>query len=449
MGTRTRSHPGSNPTTHTDRSRIAARVVGALIAILAYTGMGIAPVSAAPAWSGTWTMTQYRPIRANFWTDWSTRIYHGATQIKGGPWTGRGLICGGNDKSAFLWGEYATGACYTYDAASNAWQAVSGAGAQARMMMSLDATNDGRAVLFGGTTVATAAPNNQTWMITPTSATAATWTMRTPAVSPPARGGHAHVALADGRTMIFGGRAKAYMTTGCAVARNQAGWMPCRLADTWIYDPNDGPQGSWKQVTTPVAPSARDFAMLAPYGRGAILFGGGVDDWYLGQPSTNDETWFFDPGTVDAAGNVVGASWRLIDVAKPADFTSMSHGSLTALGGGLFVQAAGYETPSTCQHCQQYRVLDMAASPGPRWDEKITPPWGGRDYSQAWSVSPGTAVMFGGQGNQNNEFSVWEFQLAGAVSTPVACNNGLDDDGDGLVDTADGGCAAWTATSEG
>lgn len=444
MGTRTRSrnHRGEH------RSRGFRRVLPLVLATAAVAGLMAPPVSAAPTDTGTWTRPQYRPIPVSFFSDWSTRIWHGATQMRGGPWAGRGLVCGGNDKSAFILAEYASGTCYTYDASANSWRSVSAPNPPFKMMMSLDPTSDGRAVLFGGTYVASSPPSAETWIVTPSSSNAATWTKRSPAVSPPARGGHAHAGLADGRTVIFGGRSHTYTTLGCTLAKDKPGWVPCRLDDTWIYNPDDGPQGSWKAVATPVAPSRRDFAMMAPYGRGVILVGGGLDEWATGQSPTSDETWFLDPGTVDSAGNVVGATWRLLDVDRPADFTPISHGALTALGGGKFLQSAGYVHPNVCQHCAHYRVLDMAASPRPRWDEKALPPWGGRDYTQAWPAGSGSAILFGGQGNQNNEFSVWRFQLTGAVSTPMACNNGLDDDSDGNVDTSDPGCLSWTDTTE-
>lgn len=445
MGIATAGH--ANRSTTCSGRGFARRVLTLVLGLVALAGSMAPPVSAAPTNGGTWTMPQYRPIAYNWFTDWSTRIWHAATQMRGGAWAGRGLVCGGNDKSAFLLSEYASPGCFTYDATANSWRPVSAASPPYKMMMSLDATADGRAVLFGGTYVATAYPSAETWILAPTSTNAATWTKRTPTVSPPARGGQAHAGLADGRTVIFGGRSRTYSTVGCTLAKDKPGWLPCRLDDTWIYDPNNGPQGTWKQVSTPVAPSKRDFAMMAPYGRGAILVGGGLDAWATGQSPTSDETWFFDPGTVDAGGNVVGASWRPIDVERPADFTPISHGALTALGGGMFLQSAGYVHPYVCQHCAQVRVLDMAASPRPRWDEKAVPPWGGRDYNQGWSAGSGSVVLFGGQGNQN-EFSLWRFQLASAVSTPVACNNGLDDDGDGGVDTSDGGCATWTDTNE-
>lgn len=420
MGPRTCTNPVRPRETRSPRSRLAFKVAAVVFAVGSVFALGVPSASAAPARPGTWTMTQYRPIPFNIWSDWSTRIWHGATRVNGGPWAGRGLVCGGNDKSAYLLGEGSSGLCHTYDAATNVWRPVSASGAPARLQMSLDATADGRAVLFGGTYAATSPPGNETWIVTPTSSNTATWSKRAPSVAPPPRGGQAHATLADGRIVIFGGRAATYTTLGCALARDKPGWLPCRLDDTWIYDPSDGPQGSWKQVSTPTAPSKRDFAMMAPYDRGVVLFGGGLDDWRTDQSPTSDETWFLDPGSVDASGKIVGASWRLLDVDKPADFTPMSHGALTALGGGLFLQSAGYVHPYVCQHCAEYRVLDMAASPRPRWDEKVLPPWGGRDYPQAWPAGDGTVIMFGGQGNQNNEFGVWKFRLTDTPAAPGA-----------------------------
>jgi cysteine-rich repeat protein len=133
-------------------------------------------------------------------------------------------------------------------------------------------------VLFGGhaTFTTPSNPSSQTWIWN-----GATWTQRTPAVSPPARWGHGAVwDAARGRVVIHAGR-------------NDG----ARLADTWAWDGT-----TWTELDVAAAPPGRAYLGMA-YDQGRdriVIFGGETDVAVFVQ-----ETWEFD-----------GATWTLIDAAS-------------------------------------------------------------------------------------------------------------------------------------
>ena len=81
----------------------------------------------------------------------------------------------------------------------------------------------------------------------------ATWTKRTPPVSPPGRTGHAMVSVGD-RIVLHGG---------------QGADGP--LKDTWQWNGS-----TWTRLTSPSSPAAGSGFALAPWNSTVVLFGGGA-----------------------------------------------------------------------------------------------------------------------------------------------------------------------------
>lgn len=129
----------------------------------------------------------------------------------------------------------------------------------------------GRLVVFGGSATAGAAPNAETWEWD-----GSTWTLRTPATSPPARAMHelAYDAARQ-RVVLFGGASQPF------------GGNP--LADTWEWDGTNWLQRS----STAVPPARRSFGMTFDSARQRVVMFGGQ-----GQTPTTlinlGDTWEWD-----------------------------------------------------------------------------------------------------------------------------------------------------------
>jgi hypothetical protein len=133
--------------------------------------------------------------------------------------------------------------------------------------MAYDAAR-GQIVLFGGTIGTTGAYSDQTWVWD-----GINWKQMQPAVSPPARYGHAMAYDAVSRKIVLFGGYGDYAETN----------------DTWTWD-----GANWTQVVSPAAPVARSgHAMAFDAARGEIVLFGG----FLSQPAP---TWFSDTWVWDS-----------------------------------------------------------------------------------------------------------------------------------------------------
>jgi hypothetical protein len=133
--------------------------------------------------------------------------------------------------------------------------------------MAYDAAR-GQVVLFGGTIGATSTYSNQTWVWDGNN-----WKQMQPAVSPPARFGHAMAYDAVSQKVVLFGGYGDYAETN----------------DTWTWDGTN-----WTQVLSPAGPLARSgHAMAFDAARGEIVLFGG----FVSQPSP---TWFSDTWVWDA-----------------------------------------------------------------------------------------------------------------------------------------------------
>jgi hypothetical protein len=139
----------------------------------------------------------------------------------------------------------------------------------------------GKLLLFGG--VYRDSNNNatvlgDTWLWTGTA-----WQEKQVSPSPSARYGAVMAPL--GNTLVlFGGVAGCLNDSSCSY-----------LSDTWMWDGI-----AWTQLALGVAPSARDYAVMAPVGGKLLLFGGN------GQSGVLDDTWLWD-----------GAAWQEEQVSGP------------------------------------------------------------------------------------------------------------------------------------
>jgi N-acetylneuraminic acid mutarotase len=96
----------------------------------------------------------------------------------------------------------------------------------------------------------------------------ATWTQRTPPVSPPARNWHAMATVGD-RVILFGGQ-------------GASGF----LNDTWEWD-----GWTWTSLASPISPPANFGYALATWNKTVVLFGG-----YALSTGTGHDTWALTGG---------------------------------------------------------------------------------------------------------------------------------------------------------
>jgi hypothetical protein len=134
------------------------------------------------------------------------------------------------------------------------WKELSSASAPAFNTASLayDA-QDGYVVLFGGC----GTHSNQTWTFR-----AGTWTNQTAAVAPPAR---------EGGALAYDPSSKSVLVFGGYVYRDPSTGAGYRSNDSWLY-----PHGTWRNVSTLMAPPARDLYSISTdsLDDSVVLFGG-------------------------------------------------------------------------------------------------------------------------------------------------------------------------------
>jgi hypothetical protein len=162
-----------------------------------------------------------------------------------------------------------------------------------------------KVVMFGGTSDATlvwssspaaSVPFGDTWVWD-----GADWTNRSPAVSPPARWGHAMVTVGD-RVILFGG---------------QGADGP--LNDTWEWD-----GATWTPLAQASPPPARRSHAMAPLNNSAVLFGGRAADNTL-----LHDTWFF---TRDTWTQLIPPTYP---PARAGHVMASVAGSLMLIGGNM------------------------------------------------------------------------------------------------------------------
>lgn len=145
----------------------------------------------------------------------------------------------------------------------------------------------GTVVLFGGSVGVLRERLADTWTW---DGTAGTWTLQTPAVSPPPR--------TDATMAYDKKRRQVVLFGGLGVDPEDARNTPL-LNDTWTWD---GATGTWTQHTPPVSPPARFQASMAydAARQRVVLFGG--DDFVLrpvpnGTNTAANDTWTWDGTT--------------------------------------------------------------------------------------------------------------------------------------------------------
>jgi hypothetical protein len=232
----------------------------------------------------------------------------------------------------------------------------------------------GQIVLFGGLAGAAPVPSNATWVWD-----GSNWRQMQPALSPPARFGHAMAYdAASGKVVLFGGYADYGETNdtwtwdganwtqvfspACPLARTghsmafdalrgevvlfggfQSRGTPTWFSDTWVWDGS-----AWQQKLTATPPAARSGHVLAYHpGLGAVVMIGGAGGKDVTSNSWNydfrRETWTWDgeewaqqfPENQPGPAYTVGAAWDdtkgALTVHLGDDLTCASRGPKTFL----------------------------------------------------------------------------------------------------------------------
>ena len=183
------------------------------------------------------------------------------------------------------------------------------------------------------------------------------WEQKHPINNPPERWTHSMEYIGEGKILIYGG----YGATSEGVD------------DTWIWDGNIGPEGSWimleEGINISVSPSGRGSAAMAynPLTDTAVLYGG------FTASGRNDETWLF--GTL-------GPKWY-----DDYDFASMGvtaywpfDGNANDVNGNGF-HGTAVNTSQTCGLLGQY--YDFIGETGEGASSRVELP----DYTHTSAVS--------------------------------------------------------------
>ncbi len=194
---------------------------------------------------------------------------------------------------------------WLYDRAANTWtQLFAAVAPRERFFSAMAHAGGGRALLFGGFNWRMDTMGD-TWLF---DLGAGTWARLTPDPSPPARAAHALAYLGDERVLLFGGW-----------SQEEGGHL---LADTWVYDAEDG---TWESMTPATSPPARSFHAMAYIGTGKVLlFGGQGESGYLA------DTWIYD---------LEEDTWTQ-DATGPSPTARIMH-AMTYLGGDRVLLVAG------------------------------------------------------------------------------------------------------------
>ncbi|MEZ4368565.1 MAG: kelch repeat-containing protein [Kofleriaceae bacterium] len=303
-----------------------------------------------------------------------------------------------------------------WEAAGTAWQEILAPGPSPRAEAALAVdVHRAQAILFGGFTGLdsgeftggiTANPSSETWAWDGTS-----WTRRTPATRPPARGGHGMAYdVARGVVVMFGGRA------GTAALGDTWEWD----GTTWLARPGASPPARFEHGMTFDARSGRVLVFGGTLGFAATAF---AEPFRI----IAHDLWAYD-----------GVAWvELTPMTSPpsrhgAGFTYDSQLDRVVLFGG--------------QQSQSGTALrDTWLWDGVAWSELVTgtPPEARWGASVAATPGLGVHVISGASGESlsSRDLLLDRWVLAPAGAQPrEACASGVDYDGDGLIGCADDEC---------
>ncbi|MFH2008299.1 MAG: kelch repeat-containing protein, partial [bacterium] len=349
-----------------------------------------------------------------------------------------------------------------------------------------------RLVLYGGRDFAYLA---DTWEL-PSAATS--WTETTPPTKPPAR---AYAAMAydsaRGRTVLFGGAKDGNLLShledtwefdGVQWVQVQTDEAPSArmvhamaydkdrgvtvlfggfkglqlLTDTWEFDGKD-----WVETTPSVSPPGRAAGRMVydSVWKRVVLFGGTTTNFF-GDLSFND-TWEYD-GTswveISPEESPPARAFHAMVYDSDRERTVVFSGSnmyaseITGTwehDGSLWREVTPYVVPPfrgeaamVYSKARRRTTLFGGLGNGILWDTweydgaswtQLYPPLSPAPRSgaaAAYDARRRTMVMFGGSSFQDE---TWEFSFKSALADEI-CGNGVDDDGDGLVDCDDPDC---------
>jgi hypothetical protein len=229
-----------------------------------------------------------------------------------------------------------------------------------------------RVLLFGGGLPL----NNETWVY---DLSENTWTQKSPSSKPSPRDHHAMAYISDGKVLFFGG------------------WDgSTTYSDTWVYDINQGPEGTWTQKSPSSKPSARCHHAMAYIGvNKALLFGGSVGV----NGDRNDETWVYD------LSGEQGTWTQKSPSSKPS---ARYHHDMAYIGGDKVLLFGGWDDSGFDDETWVYYLSGEQGT----WtqDGNITQPSARYDHGLSETSMDGSSylVLFGGY-NGSSLDDTWTF----------------------------------------
>ncbi len=157
--------------------------------------------------------------------------------------------------------------------ANGSWTQLSPSGSIPSTRLGATPVNiSGKMYLFGGYN---GSFKNDTWVFDPSAGSNGSWTQLSPSGSiPPGRYGNAAVNI-SGKMYIFAGYGGGYTN------------------DTWVYDPSNGANGSWSQLTpSGSTPAIRFYLSSASIANKMYIFGG-----CGGAGCPSQDSWVLDPNS--------------------------------------------------------------------------------------------------------------------------------------------------------
>ncbi|MBN1481956.1 T9SS type A sorting domain-containing protein [candidate division KSB1 bacterium] len=165
---------------------------------------------------------------------------------------------------------------WIYDLSDNTWTKSTASGPSARASASLAFLGGDKAILFGGYDGVTQL--DDTWRF---DYSKNKWVLRKPSVKPPARYNHTSGYVANGKIVIFGGRAD-------IISDPNSNSEVMIYGDTWIFD---NASTTWTQDMSSPSPDPRGSARMAELNlnnaKPIVLFGGASD------VATFGDTWTY------------------------------------------------------------------------------------------------------------------------------------------------------------
>jgi hypothetical protein len=251
----------------------------------------------------------------------------------------------------------------------------------------------GRVVLFGGSTAGFSGNTlAETWEWDGSS-----WVQRAPAISPPARAGHAMAFDSTrGRVVMFGGFSEGIVARPLGTV----------FVDTWEWDGS-----SWTQRAPTTAPPPRfGHAMAYDSARARVVLFGGDD---RSGPGMFDDTWEWD-----------GSSWVERAAGRrpvPRSYHAVAYDS----GRGRTVLFGGrHDTGAWNDSTWEWDGND--------WLNHATSPMGLRGHAMAYDGDRGRVMVFGGNtGGGPQLASTWEwdgstwFERSAATRPPARAQHAM------------------------